>query len=129
TCVGGAFAQQRQHQQTGDDEGPIGHASDFLHPAADRRAKHDEVKGGGKHWRQDRPERRAEEPHQLVVEDGYCAAQVHAGTSPRSTRSTKMSSRLDSRVSIASKPIPCSTSILITSAASRLPFPLPSPPR
>src|SRR5690606_26262106 len=97
--------------------------------AADCSAEHHNIERGRQHRRQDRAERGAEEPAQLVLEDGESAAEIHAATSPRSTRSTKMSSRLDSRVSISSKAIPCPTSVLIKSAASRRPPPVPSPPR
>src|SRR5690606_12488846 len=105
---------------------------DIIDPTAHGGAEDDEIERGRQHRRQDRAEHGSEEPRQLVAEDRDRAAKVqraHAGTSPRSTRSTKMSSRLDSRVSISSKAMPSRTSVLMSSAASRLPFPLPSPPR
>ena len=51
--VGNAFAEQREHQQAGDDVGAVVDAADVAHARADGRAEDDEIQRGGEHRRDD----------------------------------------------------------------------------
>ncbi len=72
--VADTFGEHRQHHQSGDDEGTIGHVADLGHPAADRRSEDDEIERRGDHRQhQAGPEGAPESGHFESVDRAHAA--------------------------------------------------------
>src|SRR3546814_1662197 len=76
--VGDARVEQRQHDQAGNDEGPVADTVDLAHARADRRAEHHEIQRRRQHRGCDRLGEGAESARNLEAVDGADGVPVHA---------------------------------------------------